>query len=123
MARRPAQITLSIYQGQTFDDEIVFEDGAGDPLDFTGSTARMQIRRALPDDEVILELTTTNGMINALADDGLVKFNVNAGETADLPTDNVDQVWVYDLEVQDGSGGVVRLMQGSVVVYPEVTRP
>jgi hypothetical protein len=122
MARRPAQITLSIYQGQTFDDEIVFEDGSGVPLDFTGSTARMQIRRALPDDEVILELTTANAMIQPLSNDGLIKFNVDAVDTASLPTDNVDQVWVYDLELEDGAGGVVRLMQGSAVVYPEVTR-
>lgn len=121
MAFRPAYITLHIYQGQTFDDEVNFKDANGDPLDFSDLEARMQVRRAVPDDEVLLELSTEDGTIEPLDETGTVKFAVDADITANLPTDNVLQTWVYDLELY-GSGRVTRLMEGSVVVYPEVTR-
>ena len=121
MSTRPAQIYLTIYQGQTFDDEIEFQDANGDPLDFTGMSARMQVRRATPDDEVLLELSTSDGTIVALDETGRIKFDVDADITTELPTDNVIQTWVYDLELHDGSR-VQRLMEGSVTVVPEVTR-
>lgn len=121
MATRPANITLYVYQGQTFDDEIRFEDSNGDPLDFTDMTARMQVRRAAADDEVLAEFTTEDGSIAELDEMGIIGFNVSAADTTALPTDNVDQAWVYDLELIDGDH-VTRLMQGGFVVSPEVTR-
>lgn len=121
MATRPAQITLTVYQGQTFEDEIRFEDANGDPLDFTDMSARMQVRRAVPDDEILAEFSTADGTIDPLDETGVVKFAVDADITADLPADNVTQSWVYDLELVDGTH-VSRLMEGAFVVVPEVTR-
>lgn len=123
MANVPANLTLSVFQGQTFNDEIIFMDGQTPPvpIDFTGKSARMQVRRAVPDDEVLLNLGTDAGTIVALGSDGKIVFNVTATVTSELPTDNVVQTWVYDLEVYD-LDDVQRLMQGAFVVYPEVTR-
>lgn len=121
MATRPANVTLTVYQGQTFDDEVLFQDANGDPLDFTDMEARMEVRRAVPDDEVILELSTDDGTIVTLDNTGAIKFDVDAVTTSELPSDNVTQVWVYDLELVDGAH-VTRLMQGGFVVIPEVTR-
>ena len=121
MATRPANVTLTVYQGQTFDDQILFQDQSLDPLDFTGMTARMQVRWAVPDSTVIATYSTADGTIVELSDAGTIVFNVSAVATAALPTDNVQQCWVYDLEVVDGTT-VTRLMQGSFVVVPEVTR-
>lgn len=121
MAARPKNITLTIYQGQTFDDTYTFDGANGDPLDFTDMDARMQVRRALPDDEVLLELGTEDGTISTLDETGTIQFAVDADITAALPTDHVPQTWVYDLELVDGTR-VIRLMEGSVVVLPEVTR-
>lgn len=122
MAARPANVTLTIIQGQTFDDEFQFETSEGDPEDFTGHTARMQIRPFIESDEVLLELSTTNGLINALDDTGVIKFNVSATDTSDLSDDHIYQQWWYDLEKTDTDGKVQRLLQGAVIFWPETTR-
>lgn len=123
MANVPANITLQVYQGQTFDDEIVFIGPDNLPINLTGKEARMQVRRAVPDEDVLLELSTDAGTILLFGSDGKLKFNVLAATTAAMPTDNVQQTWVYDLEVGDsGFVEVQRMLQGAFVVFPEVTR-
>jgi hypothetical protein len=119
----PANVTLFVFQGQTFDDVIIFIDGNDDPLDFTGQEARMQVRRAVPDQDVIVELSTAEGTIEPLGVNGVVKFALPASDTAELPTNFVSQTWVYDLEIGDPTFTTVRRMiQGAFVVSPEVTR-
>lgn len=119
---KPAIITLTIYQGQTFDDEFVFRDPDGNPEDFTGYEARMQIRPTITDTAVVMDLTTANGRIVPLDNQGMIKFNVSAEDTADLSSEYMYETWWYDLEIYNVAGRVERLMQGAVVFWPETTR-
>lgn len=119
---KPAIITLNIYQGQTFEDEFVFRDPDGVPEDFTGYEARMQIRPTITDATVVMDLSTDNGRIVALDDQGMIKFNVDAEDTSDLSSEHMYETWWYDLEIFNVAGRVERLMQGAVVFWPETTR-
>lgn len=121
---KPATITLTIYQGQTFDDSFIFEDVEGEREDFTGYEARMQIRPFTASNKVYETLSTANGYIAELGDDGVVQFALPASVTAGLSNTHEFETWWYDLEIfNDDESDVQRLMQGAVVINPNTTRP
>lgn len=118
----PTYLTLSIYQGQTFADVLTFEDAAGDLLDLTGKTARMQVREAIESTAVKISLTTENGGITLGGTAGTLTFLISAEDTSELSATYDVEQWVYDLEFVNADLTVERVLQGTVVVYPEVTR-
>lgn len=118
----PARVALRIYQGQTFEFEVAFLGPDTEPEDFTGYTARAQVRRTIPDDDVQLSMSTLQGTILPLDDTGVLRILIPATETSMLLTSNVVQSWWYDLEIMRSDGFVRRLMEGPVIVFPETTR-
>jgi hypothetical protein len=108
---------LSIEQGATFRLALVWKDSEGDPVDLTGYTARMQIRPAVASTEVLLSLTSGSGITLGGAT-GAVNVLATAAQTAAIDS----KKGVYDLELQSADGTVTRLLQGVVIVSPEVTR-
>lgn len=114
----PAKQKLKIYQGATFSRTVAITDGAGDPVDLTGATARMQVRQSIDDDSVLLELTTENGRISHDGVGGVLTLVVDDEDTALLSFSNA----VYDLEVEYVNGQVDRVLYGEVVLLEEVTR-
>ena len=122
----PLKQTLKIYQGQTFRFRfVVTQPDEVTAVNLTGYKARMQIRESLDNDTVLLELTTENGGITTTSADGYVDLTVSAEDTAALDTDFDVAQWVYDLEIYDDTVSPVyveRIAEGTVVVFPEVTR-
>lgn len=116
-------VDRSILQGATFSWSFTWktapdEDSAKTPVNLTGCTARMQIRSKVESPEVLLSLTTENGGIALGGTAGTIELLIDADDTAAI-------TWtsgVYDLEIVFPGGQVRRLMYGSVVVSPEVTR-
>lgn len=110
---------IKIEQGATLGLPITWLVGTAQlPVDLTGCTARMDIRAKLTDTAKLLSLTTANGRIVLGGTAGTITLLLTAEETAAL-------TWlagVYDLEVEFGTGTVVRLLQGTVTVSREVTR-
>lgn len=107
---------LRIEQGAYYTCPLELSDGDDTPLDLTGYTARMQVRKSVGSSEVLLELTTANGRL--VIEGSTVRIVLSAEVTAAI-------TWrqgVYDLELVPPDGKVERLVQGSVVVSPEVTR-
>ena len=105
-----------IEQGATLNFQIDWTDSDGNPIDLTGYHARMQVRPTVASETVIIELTTENGRITLL--DNTVTLDISADDTEALPVG----AYKYDLEIQTGAE-VIRLVQGSFTVSPEVTRP
>lgn len=126
MVGEPLKQTLKIYQGQTF--QFRFQVTLSDevtPVDLTGYKARMQIRSDVADDDVILELTTENSRIAITAVSGYVTLLISAADTSALDTDFDVAQWTYDCEIYDDSVSPVyveRIAEGTIVVFPEVTR-
>jgi hypothetical protein len=109
-----ADYTAAVYdvrmtQGDSFVEELLMEDGEGDPIDLTGYAFRSQLRRT--------------------ADNGLVaEFSISVdGSTVTrsfIPsvTAGFEGVYVHDFQWTDPQGRVRTLLSGSFEVEAEVTR-
>ena len=119
---RAAIYDIAIDQGATFPLSVsvksVAADGAKTPVDLTGYTARMQIRRMVDDEDVLASLTTENGRISIDEENGKVTLNIPDATTAGFTFTRA----VYDLEIVAPGGTVQRILRGAVRVSPEVTR-
>ena len=109
---------ITIYQGADLDENItLYSDSVGTKFDLTGYTARMQIRATVNSSSVIKELTTENGGIILGGTLGTIKIYMPATQT-----DLITSSGVYDLELVNITGGVIRLLQGSATLSLQVTR-
>ena len=77
----------------------------------------MQIRATVNSSSVIKELTTENGGIILGGTLGTIKIYMPATQT-----DLITSSGVYDLELVNITGGVIRLLQGSATLSLQVTR-
>ena len=103
--------TLELKYPDTEDPTIYY------PYDLTNFTARMQVRRTIESSTVIVELTTENGGINIVDEDGKIFLFMSPTQTSALTSSGV-----YDLEIISSDGVVSRVVQGLFTLSQEVTR-
>ena len=103
-------------QGATFSRTLTVKDSNGDARDLSSHTARMQVRRTNSSSTTLIELTTANGRISTNSS-GQIFLSIYAADTAALTDEGV-----YDLEIEDTSGNVERVVQGKFNLHLEVTR-
>jgi len=117
---------IACQQGSTFARTITLKypdptSPASDPTyllwNFTGYTARMQVRRTVDSSTVIISLTTENGRITLGGATGVIELNITAADTATLTSSGI-----YDLEIISSTGVVDRILQGNFTLSQEVTR-
>lgn len=113
-----ATYDILVEQGATFRLDLVYKDSSGSPIDVSGYTARMQMRRTYDAPTPLLNLTTENGAITLGGVAGTLVVQATPELTRELPAKG----GVYDLELVAPSGVVVRLIRGTVSVSPEVTK-
>lgn len=108
-----AQIqNIYIDQGTTFSLSIGVNDQFGDPKDLTDYTAAAQMRKSY--------YTSTSIDFTAevsLPEDGEVTISLTAEETSAIKAGR----YVYDIEIT-GDGETLRVLEGIVVINPEVTK-
>ena len=108
-----AQIqNIYIDQGTTFSLSLMVNDQNGDPKDLTDYTAAAQMRKSY----------YTNTSINftaeiSLPEDGEVTISLTAVQTSAIKAGR----YVYDIEIT-GDGETLRVLEGIVVINPEVTK-
>lgn len=109
---------ISIKQGATFRLAVTYKiDGV--PVDMTGFSARMQLRPAYDSKLLVTNLTSAvSGGLTIDDEDGRVNILIPAEKTANITT----LEGVYDLEVVNPSGEVIRLLSGKFTLSREVTR-
>lgn len=101
---------LVIDQGTTFASSIELLDENDEAINVTGYTARGQIRK---------HYTSTNAVsFTTTLSNGSLIISLTANQTANI----VSGRYVYDLELVDGSGTVVRILEGIATITPEVTK-
>jgi len=111
----PGTYNMTCYQGATFDKTFTATND-GTPINWTGYTAKLQVRQYInTSDAAVLTLTTGSG-ITAGANDGKIIISATATQTGAIPQGN----YVYDLELTSGSY-VVRIVQGRFTVDGQVT--
>jgi hypothetical protein len=87
------------------------------PVNLNGYTSRLQVRETHYAQETIVALTSGSG-ITLGGSAGTIDLLISASATAAFNAGN----FVYDLEIQSTNGTIDRLIEGSFIVTPEVTR-
>lgn len=128
---------LDIYQGETF--SYVYTYGGGSPVNLTGYTARMAVKRDRRAEETSYLSTgddADGGTITLGGAAGTVTVAMTAAQTQamdetdwwfamfggepDLPLDRSIEFF-YDLEIVSGAGVVTRLLQGTITFHRGIT--
>jgi hypothetical protein len=109
---------IYIEQGATWSLPLRWQDADENPMDLTGFTARMHIRKKVTDPAFEIELTTEDGGITLGGADGSIGLFISATDTAAIDI----KTGAYDLELISPGGVVTRLLEGAVTVSFEVTR-
>lgn len=109
---------LLIDQGSTLEVLFTLKDEAGTALNLTGYEVRMQVRTSYTATTTVLNLSTLLGTIVLVPLEGKITIKASATVTAAL----LPKKYVYDIEIVSATGFVTRIIQGNVVVSPEVTR-
>lgn len=108
---------IYIEQGATFRLNLLWKDSLGNPVNLTGYSARMQVRRAYNNPYTLLSLTSSDGTITLGGSLGTIVVDGPALLTEEMSS----RVGVYDLELESADGTVTRLLEGKVTISPEVT--
>ena len=122
MSNPPLALTLSIWQGQTFNDALTMQDPTGLAINLTGYTAKLMARVDVTDALPQITWSTVTGEIVLGGTAGTITFNVPAATTNALISVEAVTVWMYDLVLTSGTGVTERVIQGAMVIYPGVTR-
>ena len=109
---------ITIEQGSTFVLTIIYKDSAGAVVNITGYSARMQARVRKASETPFLDIDSAGGEIVITGASGQLVITVSATVTAAITA----TYGVYDIEIEDGSGVVTRILEGEVAVSSEVTR-
>ena len=114
-----AKYDIALEQGASFSRTITWKDSDGNPVDLTGSTARMQVRTAIANRSTtapLVDLTNGSG-ITLGGTAGTIVVNITAAQTAALKITRAP----YDLFVYSVDGTAIKLLEGVVTVDPMVT--
>lgn len=110
------QYHLRINQGETFQVAIPVLDANNSPVALSGMTVRGQIRTHAAAPTVLHEWTLVNSGLAFDVNDVILKVPAATSSAWTWRTAT------YDLELVDTDGNVTRLVEGHVIVHPEVTR-
>ena len=111
---------FEIKQGIKLAKTVYWKSSSNRTYTLTGWSAKMQMRRTF-DDNVIVELSSDNGKIVITPDLGKIVINMTDSETSAL--NHKDFPCVYDLELTNSTGDVVkRLLEGTIKLSREATK-
>lgn len=109
-----AKYDFDLYQGATFNRTLDIKDPDSNAVDITNYTFAGQIRTSVHSGDVegTFTCTITNPSLGRLV------WTMSATDTMAVPA----QQCVYDLEMTQANGDVVRILEGFVNVKANVTR-
>ena len=117
---------IRIDQGSTFRITIDIKDSTGAGVSLTGASIAGKIKKKYTDKDALVSFTFT--LANQTTNAGRFTMSLTNTQTAALAVlpssanDRPDTKYLYDVEVTWGSGEVERIMQGFVLLSPEVTK-
>jgi len=114
---QPGSLDFLMPKGSTFSRTLTWKI-SGSAVDLTNYTARMQARTSHVSTTTVLDLTTANSKIVLGGTAGTITLTLSAADTAAITQSSL----AYDLELVSAGGVVTRLVEGQIVLTPEVTR-
>jgi hypothetical protein len=105
---------IFIDQGSTYSSTVDVLESNGLAYNLTGYSARGQVRKSYASQNAIDFTTNIN-----LPTQGKVNISLNSAQTRSMKAGR----YVYDIEVFNNSGHVIRISEGQVEISPATTRP
>lgn len=104
---------LYIDQGSDYSDIITVASTNGQPLDLTGYTVAAQMRKSY-------QSRTSYNFSSSIYDavNGKVRLQLSAESSNTITPGR----YVYDVEITSPTGGKTRVIEGIVVITPQVTQ-
>lgn len=102
--------TFNIYSGEVLDPAFL--------VNLSGYIVRMMVRKTATSSTVIFEASTLDGKIVLDGINGKYTLTITATQSAALAAGS----YIHQIELDNGSGAVQRLLQGTFVVDAEVVR-
>lgn len=124
----PRSANIAIYQGATFILVGTYKDAeTGNVIDITGYSARMQIRSSIsaatPEIDIDDSGISPASRIEITGASGEIKIIISATDTSGITNaSHAKLTMAYDVEIEDGTGVVTRVLEGSAIIHPNVTR-
>ena len=113
-----AKYDMIMEAGATFTRSLILRNSDNTLKDLTNHTARMEVRQYHFSDTVLLTGSTVDGKLVLNIPTSTIVISFPASETALLDVKRA----VYDIELVNALGEVTRLLEGVIVINPEVTR-
>jgi hypothetical protein len=110
---------LTVYQGADYQQALELRDGSSALIDLTGYTFRGQAKVSYADTDAAFSFSFE--LRDQVSQTGLVDMSISAASTSALNITKETR-YKYDIEMVDTDSKVTRLIQGVVLVYPEVTK-
>jgi hypothetical protein len=107
---------LRINQGETFQLAVPVLDANGSPVSLSGMTARAQVRSYVQSAAPLYEWSTTNGNLAFDGNDVVLTVPASASSAWTFRTGQ------WSLELVDTNSDTTLLVEGYVIVHPEITR-
>lgn len=104
---------LAVDQGSNLSVTITVTDSTGSARNLSNFTGRAQLRRSYYSVSNVAFTVEINN-----PSEGEIIMSLSADQTANLRYGR----YVYDLELVENNTDVERVIEGTVTVYPEVTR-
>jgi len=114
---QPGSLDFLMPKGSTFSRTLTWKV-SGSAVNLTNYTARMQARTSHASSTAVLDMTTANSKITLGGTAGTITLTLSAADTAAITQSSL----AYDLELVSAGGVVTRLVEGQIVLTPEVTR-
>jgi hypothetical protein len=110
----PQQINYDVWQGDTWAPGTITATEGGVGVNFTGWSAKMEIRNAISND-VALTLTSPSSGIS-LNSSGVITLTMTAAQTNDLLGE-----YKYDLQLTNPSNQIKTYTYGTITVTNDTT--
>lgn len=114
-----ARHNLTVYQGADYRRALEFKDESAVLMNLTGYTFRGQVKAKYSDSSPTFSFSFT--LRDQATEPGLVDMLLAAADTAAI-TMTKEADYIYDIEMVKPDGDVVRVLEGRLKLYPEVTR-
>lgn len=104
----PSKVYYELWQGDTWEPGTITASISGTPIDFTGYTAKMEIRN-INSGDVAVTLTSPSGGIT-MSSIGVIAITMTAVQTNTLLGE-----YAYDLQITHTATGVIRTYTSGVI--------
>ena len=108
---------FSVDQGSDFSVSVQILDALDEPLDLTGCTAAMDVRKSFRGEAFLSLSSDADGGLVIDPDTGTIDITITHEQSTGLPYG----LFLYDLEVTFPDNTVWRVIEGKLHNRPEVT--